>query len=184
MENDTELDIEDLGTDLPDEPDNDKDPADKEIDGKTYNDEDVDKIVQKKLARAKKEYQRELDKLKDEADDGDLSEAEQLRKKVDEYEQRETRRQREGDVRTLFTDSGINAPDNVVAALIRGDEDETLDAVDAVLDLVKQEVQNVKKQQGRRTPPADPSATKKTKELSIGERLAKRNASKNGKAFE
>lgn len=187
MENDDELEINELGTELDEEVNEDvdtKDKDDKESGKKTYDDEEVDDIIKKKVARLEKRHQKELEKAQKAAEkDGDVDEAEQLRQRLDEYEQRETRREREGDVRNVFKDASIDVPDSLVAALIRDDEEESQDAAEAVIELVKQEVQKVKKLQGRRTPPADPSASKKSTEDNLGKRLAKKNTSKNGKAF-
>lgn len=187
MDEDNELELNGHDADLEEELDSDAEEgtdSEKESDKKTYDDKEVDNIVKKKIARLEKKHQRELEQAQRSSQSDDLSEVERLQQKLDEFERNDTRRALESDVRNVFKDADIDAPDSLVSALIRDDEDETQDVAEAVLDFVRQEVQKVKKLQGRRKPPADPDASKPAKKTNMGERLASRTAAKNGKAFE
>lgn len=127
----------------------------------SYTDEDVDEIVQKRIKRLERKHRRELEAAQRSAQNEDLSEVEQLKQQLESYQQNEVRREREKEVREVFQLSELQVDDSLVAGLIREDEDETIDLAEGIIELVRNEVQKVKKQQARRNPPTDASAVRK-----------------------
>ena len=120
---------------------------------KTYTDEDVDKIIEKRFARWKKE-QSEAEKLKNMTDkERDAAERKKLQDRIDELEAKETRREMASVVRGLLQQNDINAADELVDLLIAKDADSTKAAAENFTKLFKAAVSAaVKEAMKGRTP--------------------------------
>ena len=120
---------------------------------KTYTDEDVDKIIEKRFARWKKD-QAEAEKLKNMTDkERDAAERKKLQDRIDELEAKETRREMASVVRGILQQNNINAADELVDLLIAKDADSTKAVVENFTKLFKAAVSSaVKEAMKGRTP--------------------------------
>lgn len=183
LENEEELDdvVDDEetndGTAQPGEDDN------SEETDETLTNEEVDKIVEKRLKRERRKHRQELAKLKSSADNEDLSEFDQVKKELDQLKAEKVKTEREREVRNTFQAADFTPSDELVSLIAHEDEDVTADVSDAIVELVRQEVQKVKKEQARRNPPAN-ADDGNSDEMNLGQRLGKGSTASSIKPFE
>ena len=123
-----------------------KDGKDKQKSGRTYTDEELDKIIEKKIARMKK-AQAEAEKLKTMTDkEREEAERKKLQDRIDELEAKENRREMASVVRGMLQQSSINAGDKLVDLLIAKDADTTKEVVENFTKLFKDAVASAVKE--------------------------------------
>ena len=124
-----------------------------------------------------------LAKLKSSADNEDLSEFDQVKKELDQLKAEKVKTEREREVRNTFQAADLTPSDQLVSLIAHEDEDVTADVSDAIVELVRQEVQKVKKEQARRNPPAN-ADDGNSDEMNLGQRLGKGSTASSIKPFE
>ncbi len=115
---------------------------------RTYTDEEVDAIVESKLARWKKQREKEVAEAAKLAEMNATQrleyERDQANKKLAEYERRDAVRQMTDESRRQLREAGVDVPDDVVSMLVGEDAEATKAAVDgfaaAFRDAVEAEV--------------------------------------------
>lgn len=115
---------------------------------RTYTDEEVDAIIERKLARWKKQREQEVAEAAKLAEMNATQkleyERDQAKKKLDEYERRDAVRQMTDESRKQLREAGVDVPDEVVSMLVGEDAEATKAAVDgfaaAFKDAVEAEV--------------------------------------------
>ncbi len=115
---------------------------------RTYTDEEVDAIVERKLARWRKQREQEVAEAAKLAEMNATQrleyERDQANKRLAEYERRDAVRQMTDESRRQLRDAGVDVPDDVVSMLVGEDAEATKAAVDgfaaAFRDAVEAEV--------------------------------------------
>lgn len=115
---------------------------------RTYTDEEVDAIVERKLARWKKQREQEVAEAAKLAEMNATQrleyERDQANKRLAEYERRDAVRQMTDESRRQLREAGVDVPDDVVSMLVGEDAEATKAAVDgfaaAFRDAVEAEV--------------------------------------------
>lgn len=101
---------------------------------RTYTDEEVDAIVERKLARWKKQREQEVAEAAKLAEMNATQkleyERDQAKKKLAEYERRDAVRQMTDESRRQLREAGVDVPDDVVSMLVGEDAEATKAAVD------------------------------------------------------
>lgn len=124
---------------------------------KKYSDADVDRIIEKKLAK----WQKQKDAAVDEAtrlanmsaQERAEHERDKLQKELDELKAANTRAEMEKTARGILQSDNVNVPDNLVATLVATDADQTSENVKAFVKAFKDAVQDeVKRQLTQKTP--------------------------------
>ena len=116
--------------------------------GRTYTDEEVNAIIERKLARWKKQREQEVAEAAKLAEMNATQkleyERDQANKKLAEYERRDAVRQMTDESRKQLREAGVDVPDDVVSMLVGEDAEATKAAVDgfaaAFKDAVEAEV--------------------------------------------
>lgn len=115
---------------------------------RTYTDEEVDAIIERKLARWKRQREQEVAEAAKLAEMNATQkleyERDQANKKLAEYERRDAVRQMTDESRKQLREAGVDVPDDVVSMLVGEDAEATKAAVDgfaaAFRDAVEAEV--------------------------------------------
>ena len=113
--------------------------------GRTYTDEEVDAIIERKLARWKKQREQEVAEAAKLAEMNATQKTEyerdQALKKLAEYERRDAVRQMTDESRRQLREAGVDVPDEVVSALVGEDAEQTKSAVDGFAEAFKAAVE-------------------------------------------
>lgn len=122
-----------------------------------YTDDDVDKIVKRKIAEMEKKKQKEVDEAKRLAEMDATQKAEyradQLQKELEEYKRKDTLAEMTKTARKMLADENINIPDDLLAIMVTTEADKTKSAVDGFAKLFKEAVDNAVKERARGTTP-------------------------------
>ena len=112
---------------------------------RTYTDEEVDAIIERKLARWKKQREQEVAEAAKLAEMNATQKTEyerdQALKKLAEYERRDAVRQMTDESRRQLREAGVDVPDEVVSALVGDDAEQTKSAVDGFAEAFKAAVE-------------------------------------------
>ena len=131
-----------------------------------YTDEDVDKLIGQKVAEWKKKEQKAVDEAKKLAEMNAQQKAEyerdQLRKQLEQYQERESLAEMTKTARKMLTDEEINVPDDLLDRLVSTDAEQTKAAVDSFAKLFKEAVQNAVKDALKGNPPKAGTGGKST----------------------
>ena len=104
-----------------------------------YTDEDIDRILGKKFAEWQKKKDKEIDEAKRLAEMNATEKAEfqrdQLQKELDELKQKDTLSRMLAETRRELADVGINAPDELLTAIVSVDAEQTKEATKAFAEL-------------------------------------------------
>ena len=122
-----------------------------------YTDDDVDKIVKRKIAEMEKKKQKEVDEAKRLAEMDATQKAEyradQLQKALEEYKRKDTLAEMTKTARKMLADENINIPDDLLSIMVTTEADKTKSAVDGFAKLFKEAVDNAVKERARGTTP-------------------------------
>ena len=131
-----------------------------------YTDEDVDKLIGQKVAEWKKKEQKAVDEAKKLAEMNAQQKAEyerdQIRKQLEQYQERESLAEMTKTARKMLTDEEINVPDDLLDRLVSTDAEQTKAAVDSFAKLFKESVQNAVKDALKGNPPKAGTGGKST----------------------
>lgn len=140
---------------------------------KKYSDEDVNQIIDKKFAKWQKELEAkeqekeeavaEAERLaKMNAEDKQKYEYEKLQKELDEYKRKDNQYQMSKEANKMFKEKNINVSDDVLSFVVKGNADDTKQAVNAFIDLFNAEVEKgVKEALSGKSPRVNIAKTKK-----------------------
>lgn len=113
--------------------------------GRTYTDEEVDAIIERKFARWKKQREQEVAEAAKLAEMNATQkleyERDQAQKKLAEYERRDAVRQMTDESRRQLREAGVDVPDDVVSMLVGEDAEATKAAVDGFAEAFKAAVE-------------------------------------------
>ena len=122
-----------------------------------YTDEDVDKLFNKKFAEWEKKKQKEIDEAKKLAEMNAQERAEherdELQKKLDALEKKDTLSEMTKTARKMLSDEGVSVPDEVLAMIVDTDAEKTKAAVDAFGKAFKDAVESAVKEKLKGNPP-------------------------------
>lgn len=122
-----------------------------------YTDDDVDKIVKRKIAEMEKKKQKEVDEAKRLAEMDATQKAEyradQLQKELEEYKRKDTLAEMTKTARKMLAEQNINISDDLLALMVTTEADKTKSAVDGFAKLFKEAVDNAVKERARGTTP-------------------------------
>ena len=143
-----------------------------------YSEDDVDKIVAKRVARMEKQKQKEIQKERDEAtrlatmtaQERAEHERDELQKELNALKRANTIAEMEREARKILAGDGITVSDDIVSVLVSEDADDTSKAVKAFADAFKKAVQDeVKKQLSHKKPATGARGGTITKEQIMNE---------------
>lgn len=122
-----------------------------------YTDADLDKIIEKKLAKWKRQAKAEVDEATRlanmTAQERAEAERDKLQKELDDLKRANTLAEMEKTARGIFKEDGLDVPDNIISVLVDEDADETDKRVKSFGKAVKKMVQDeVKRQLTHKTP--------------------------------
>lgn len=113
---------------------------------KKYTDDDVDKIVSKRLAREREQAKKEKEEAEKLAEMNAQQKAEyklaEAEKRIAELERKESLAEMTKVARKMLSESDINASDELLAMLVTPDAQETKTAIDAFSKLYKEAVES------------------------------------------
>ncbi len=143
------------GTNPDNKPDNDNGGDDRNT--PKYTDADLDKIIEKKLAKWKRQAKAEVDEATRlanmTAQERAEAERDKLQKELDDLKRANTLAEMEKTARTIFKQDGLDVPDDIIAVLVDEDADTTDSRVKSFGKAVKKMVQDeVKRQLTHKTP--------------------------------
>lgn len=122
-----------------------------------YTDADVDKLIDQKFAEWQKKQEKAVSEAKKLAEMNATQKAEyerdQLQKQLDEYKRKDSLAEMTKTARKMLTDSGITAPDELLARLVTTDAEETKAAVDGFAKVFKDAVEAAVKERIKGEPP-------------------------------
>lgn len=144
---------------------------------KKYSDDDLDRILNKKIAKWKKEQEKavkEAEKLAGmNAQEKAEHERDTLQARIDELEKKEAIANMTKEARNMLVSEGINASDEILSMIVTDDAEAVKAAVESFSKLFKEEVENaVKKRLAGETPRAG-SGTQQTVISEIDKRIKK-----------
>lgn len=144
---------------------------------KKYSDEDLDRIIGKKLAEWHKKQEKavkEAEKLASmNATQRAEHERDKLQERIDELERKEALATMTKEARNMLAAEGVNASDELLSMIVADDAESTKAAVESFSKLFKEEVENaVKKRLAGETPRAG-SGTPPTVISEIDKRIKK-----------
>jgi len=133
-----------------------------------YTDEDIDRIIEKKFAKWKKQQAAAVDEATRLANMNAQERAEherdKLQKELDDLKRANTIAEMEKTARGMFADDGLTVPDAIVSVLVDEDADKTSENVKAFSKAVKKMVQDeVKRQLTHKAPSGSQGAGTLTK---------------------
>lgn len=112
---------------------------------KKYTDEDVDRIVKNRLARAQEQAQKEKEEAQKLAEMNATQKAEyerdQLKKELEELKRKDALSEMTKVARKMLSEKDINAPDELLAMMVTTDATETKTAIDGFIKLYKDAVE-------------------------------------------
>lgn len=122
-----------------------------------YTDADLDKIIEKKLAKWKRQAKAEVDEATRlanmTAQERAEAERDKLQKELNDLKRANTLAEMEKTARGIFKEDGLDVPDNIISVLVDEDADETDKRVKSFGKAVKKMVQDeVKRQLTHKTP--------------------------------
>lgn len=110
-----------------------------------YTDEDVDRIVSKRLAREREQAKKEKEEAEKLAEMNATQKAEyerdQLKKELAELKRKDALSEMTKVARKMLSDKDINAPDELLSMMVTTDAQETKTAIDAFSKLYKEAVE-------------------------------------------
>lgn len=122
-----------------------------------YTDEDVDKIIARKVAEMEKKKQREMDEAKKLAEMNAQQKAEyerdQLRKELDDYKHKDAISEMTKTARKMLSDGGISINDELLAMMVTTDAKETKAAIDGFSKAFTEAVEKAVKERLKGEPP-------------------------------
>ena len=132
--------------------------------GKTYNDEDVDKIVKERLARAKSEWEKQLEDEKDKLTEAQKLEkmnaqekaeytAKKLQAEIDQLKREKSFNEQMAVARKALSEKGINLSDALLNKLVSPDAETTKATLDEFVPLWQKELNDAVQEALKRTPP-------------------------------
>lgn len=129
-----------------------------------YSDADLDKIIEKKFAKWKKQQDAAVDEATRlanmTAQERAEHERDKLQKELDELKAANTRAEMEKTARGILKEDGVNVSDTIVALLVGKDADTTSENVKAFAKAYKADLQaEVKKQLSHKTPATGSAGT-------------------------
>lgn len=114
-----------------------------------YTDDDVDKIVKRKLAEAEKKKQKEVDEAKKLAEMDAQQKAEyerdKIQKELDEYKRKDALAEMSKTARKMLADDGITVSDDLLSMMVTTDAASTKAAIDGFKKLFKESVESAVK---------------------------------------
>lgn len=126
---------------------------------KRYSDEDVDKIIKRKLAEWEKKKQREDDEAKKLARMNTQEKADyrqrQLEKRIEELEGEKAMSAMRDEARKQLVEKGINVSDKLLTFMISEDAKETKESVDSFVELFNQAVNEAVREKARQSTPTE-----------------------------
>ena len=128
------------------------------LEGKrTYTDEDVDKIINRKFAEWQQKQQKAVDEAKRLAEMSAQEKAEyerdQLQKQLDDYKRKDSLAEMTKTARKLLADANISVPDELLAAMVTTDAEQTKAAIDGFAKSFNDAVESVVKERLKGNPP-------------------------------
>ncbi len=125
--------------------------------GKTYTDDDVNKILSQKFAEWQKKKDAEIDEAKKLAEMNEAQkqkyENEKLQKQLSELTQKNTLAEMTKTARGILSEAGISAEDDLLAVLVSTDAEKTSTAVNSFADMFKKAVDKAVKEALKGNPP-------------------------------
>ena len=122
-----------------------------------YTDEDLDRIISRKLAEAEKKKQKAVDEAKKLAEMNAQQKAEyerdQLRKELDDYKRKDSIAEMTKTARKMLSENGVTISDDLLAHLVTTDAKETKEAVDGFSKAFKDAVESAVKERLKGEPP-------------------------------
>ena len=122
-----------------------------------YTDDDLDKIINQKFAEWQKKQQKAVDEAKKLAEMNAQQKAEyerdQLQKRIEEYEKKESLSEMKKTARDMLKESNISVSDELLSMMVSTDAEETKAAVDGFAKAFKEAVEEAVKERLKGTPP-------------------------------
>lgn len=165
--------------------DTNQDDDDKDDDRKKakYSDDDLDRIISRKIAKLQKQHAADVDKAAKyaqmTAQERAEAERDDLKKELAELKRANAVAEMEKTARGVLSEAGVSVPDEIVSGLIRDDADETDKAVKAFIKAYKAAVQEGVKNALTHGKPKDggsASATTKEEIMKIKDPVARQKA--------
>lgn len=131
---------------------------------KTYTDADVDKIVEKRIARAKTEWEKDLQKEKDALTEAQKLEkmndqqkaeykAKKLQEEIDELKREKSFNEQMGVARKMLKESEIKLDDELLSMLVSSEAEKTNKAITTFIPLFQKAVTEAVQESLKRNPP-------------------------------
>lgn len=156
--------------------------TDNNINEEKYTDEDVNRIIQEKLARIKKKQEKDIDEAKKLAEMNAQQKAEyerdKIRKELDELKNQQTLNEMSKTARKMLSDEGINIDDDLLSNLVTTDAEKTKEMVTSFCAMFQKAVASAVKEELKGDTPAK-NSNKKT--LTKEQILAIKNAAERKK---
>ncbi len=131
-----------------------QEPAKKE---KKYDDDDVNKIIDKKFAEWEKKKQKEVDEAQKLAEMNAQQKAEyerdNLQKELNALKKKDALAEMTKTARKMLKDEGVSAPDDLLAVMVTTDAEQTKATVDGFAKMFKDAVEAEVKERLKGTPP-------------------------------
>lgn len=153
-----------------------------DIDEKKYTDKDVDELINRKFAEWSKKKDKEVSEAQKLAEMNAQERAEyerdQLKKKLDELERKDTLAEMSKTARKMLSEDDINVSDDLLSLLVTTDAEETKQAVKAFSSLFKEAIKTAVADALKGSAPKTGTGNTVTREqiLSIKDRTARQKA--------
>ncbi|WOD61768.1 DUF4355 domain-containing protein [Niallia taxi] len=158
---------------------------DKNQNGKTYSEEEVQKMVKDRVAREKKAAEKAIDEAKKLAkmneDEKAKYELEKLQKKLAEYERKESFYSLSKEASKMLSENAISVDDDLLAFVVKETAEDTQAAVNSFVTLINAKVEEGVKKALKGT---SPKVTTNNKAMTKQEILAEKDTTKRLKLIE